>query len=241
MSKYLKIATLVVLALCVGSVAFAQSTTETVVHKTGTVIAKYDGKVAVQMEDGSIKEFTPKPGKTIMVDGVQTNYETLKVGAVLGADFVKTETTTPVKTTTVKNGKLMKKVGNTIIVQMADGTYKKLTVPAKFKFLVDDKEVGLQDLREGMNLSATIVTTKEETTTAAEIKGVHGKGPAAPAPVAAAPAPAPAPEPAPAPAPAPEPKPAKKLPKTGSPLPLAALAGASSLLAGLGLRFRRTR
>lgn len=238
MSKFLKVATLLVLALCVSSVAFAQ-TTETIVHKTWTVIAKYDGKVAVQMEDGSIKEFTPKPGKTIMVDGVATNYDTLKVGTVLGADFVKTETTTPVKTTTVKNGKLMKKVGSTIIVQMPDGTYKKLTVPSGFKFLVDDKEVGLENLREGMNLSATIVTTKEETTTAAEIKGVHGKGPAAPAPAAAAPAPAPAPEPA--PAPAPEPKPAKKLPKTGSPLPLAALAGASSLLAGLSLRFRRTR
>lgn len=238
MSKYLKIATLVVLALCVGSVAFAQ-TTETIVHKTGTVIAKYDGKVAVQMEDGSIKEFTPKPGKTIMVDGVQTNYETLKVGTVLGADFVKTETTTAVKTTTIKNGKLMKKVGGKIIVQMADGSYKKFTPPASVKFLVDDKEVGLQDLREGMNLTATLVSTKEETTTASEIKGVHGKGPA-PAPAAAAPAPAPAPEPAAAPAPAPEP-PAKKLPKTGSPLPLAALAGASSLLAGLGLRFRRTR
>lgn len=238
MSKNLKIATLLVLALCVSGIAVAQSTTEVIVHKTGTVIAKYDGKVAVQMDDGSIKEFTPKPGKTVMVDGVATTYETLKVGTVLGADFVKTETTTPVKVTTIKNGKLMKMVGNTIIVQHSDGSFKKHTVPSGFKFLVDGKEVGLQDLREGMNLTATIVSTKTETTTASESKGLTGSGPAAPAPVAAAPAPAPAPEPAPAPAPEP---PAKKLPKTGSPLPLAALAGASSLLAGLGLRFRRTR
>lgn len=237
MTRTLKIATLVVL-LCAASVAVAQSSSEVIVHKTGTVLAKYDGKVVVQMDDGSIKEFTPKPGKTAMVDGVPTTYETLKVGTVLAADFVKTETVTPVKTTTVKNGKVVKIVGTTIMAQLPDGTYKKFTVPKNFKFLVEGKEVAVQDLREGMNLTATIVTVKEEKATATEIKGLSGSGPA-PAPAAAAPAPAPAPEPAPAPAPAPAPE--KKLPKTGSPLPLAALGGALSLLAGAGLRLRRTR
>jgi len=236
MSKNLKIATLLVLALCVASVAVAQ-TSEVIVHKTGTVVAKYDGKVAVQMQDGTIQEFTPKPGKTVMIDGVATTYETLKVGTVLSADFVKTETTVPVKTTTIKNGKVMKVVGNTIIVQHSDGSYKKHTPPAGVKFLVDGKETSVSDLREGMNLTATIVSTKTETTTASEIKGLTGSGPAAPAAPAPVAAPAPAPAPEPAPAPAPEPK----LPKTGSPLPLAALAGGLSLLAGLGLRFRRTR
>jgi LPXTG-motif cell wall-anchored protein len=236
MSKNLKIATLLVLALCVASVAVAQ-TSEVIVHKTGTVVAKYDGKVAVQMQDGTIQEFTPKPGKTVMIDGVATTYETLKVGTVLSADFVKTETTVPVKTTTIKNGKVMKVVGNTIIVQHSDGSYKKHTVPSDFKFLVDGKETTVANLREGMNLTATIVSTKTETTTASEIKGLTGSGPAAPAAPAPVAAPAPAPAPEPAPAPAPEPK----LPKTGSPLPLAALAGGLSLLAGLGLRFRRTR
>ena len=152
-------------------------------------------------------------------------------------DFVKTETVTPVKTTTVKNGKVVKVVGPTVMAQLPDGTYKKFTVPKDFKFLVNGKEVAVQDLREGMMLTATIVTVKEEKATSEEIKGLGGSGPApAPAP-AVAPAPAPAPAPEPAPAPAPE----KKLPKTGSPLPLAALGGALSLLAGVGLRFRRTR
>ncbi len=235
MTRTLKLATLLVL-VCAASVAVAQSSSEVIVHKTGTVIAKYDGKVAVQMDDGSIREFKPAPGKTIMVDGVTTTYETLKVGTVLGADFVKTETTTPVKVTTIKNGKLMKVVGNTIMVQHSDGTYKKHTVPAGVKLLVDGKEVAVQDLREGMNLTATIVSVKTETTTANEIKGLTGSGPAAPAPVVAPPPPPPAP--APAPEPAPEPA---RLPKTGSPLPLVALGGALSLLGGLGLRFRRTR
>jgi LPXTG-motif cell wall-anchored protein len=57
---------------------------------------------------------------------------------------------------------------------------------------------------------------------------------------ASEPAPAPA-EPAAAPAPAPETKMAKKLPKTGSDLPLVALLGGLFLTAGLGLSIERRR
>jgi LPXTG-motif cell wall-anchored protein len=63
---------------------------------------------------------------------------------------------------------------------------------------------------------------------------------AAPAPKPAEPAPAAAPavksEPAPAPAAAPAATHHKKLPKTGTPLPLLELAGALSMLAGFGVR-----
>ena len=58
MTRTLKFVTLLALALCVTGAAIAQTTTE-VVHKSGTVLAKYDGKVVVQMADGSVKEFTP--------------------------------------------------------------------------------------------------------------------------------------------------------------------------------------
>jgi len=234
MARTLKFATLIALALCVCTAAVAQTTTE-VVHKSGTVLAKYDGKVVVQMDDGTVKQFTPAPGKTVMVDGVPTTYETLKVGTVLTADFVKTTTTVPVETTTIKNGTLLKVAGNTIIVRHADGKVKSHEIPAGFKFLVDGKEMEIQQLRPNMKLSATIVSKTTKEVTEAEIKALGGTGPAAPAP----PPPAPAVAPAPAPEPPPAPAPAPKLPKTGSPLPLAALGGALSLLAGLGVRASR--
>lgn len=239
MARTLKFAMLLALALFVTSAVVAQTSTE-IVTKSGTVLAKYDGKVVVQMDDGSVKQFTPAPGKTVMVDGVPTTYETLKVGTVLTADFVKTTTTVPVETTTIKNGTVLKVAGNTLIARNPDGTIKSYEIPSGFKFLVDGKEMGIQQLKPNMKLTATIVSKTTKTVTEAEIKNVGGVAPAAPAPppVAAAPAPAPAPAPEPAPAPAP----AKKLPKTGGPLPLAALGGALSLLAGLGVRsFRRPR
>jgi LPXTG-motif cell wall-anchored protein len=237
MARTLKIATLLALVFCVGTVAVAQTTTE-IVHKSGTVLGKYDGKVVVQMDDGSVKEFTPAAGKTVMVDGVPTTYETLKIGTVLSADFVKTTTTVPVKTTQIKNGTVSKVVGNTLIYRDAKG-YKSVDVPAGFKFLVDGKETTVAGLRPNTKLTATIVHTSSKEVSESEIANLGGVAPAAPAP---APAPAMAPPPAPAPAPAPEPAPAPALPKTGSPLPLAALGGALSLLAGLGVRsFRRSR
>jgi LPXTG-motif cell wall-anchored protein len=237
MTRTLKIVTLLALALCVTGVAIAQTTTE-VVHKSGTVLAKYDGKVVVKMDDGSVKEFTPAPGKTVMVDGVATTYETLKVGTVLTADFVKTTTTTPVQSTEIKNAKVIKVVGQNLVVQGKEG-FKSYEVPVGYRFLVDGKEVTLDKIMPGMNLTATIVHKASTTLTETQVANLGGVAPKAPAP---APAPAVAPPPpAPAPAPAPEPAPAPKLPKTGSPLPLAALGGALSLLAGAGLRLRRSR
>lgn len=241
MTRTLKLTLLLALALCVAGAAVAQTSSSTVVHRTGTVLAKYDGKVVVQMDDGTVKEFTPKPGKTIMVDGKETGYDDLKVGTVLGADFVKTTSTVPVQTTTIKNADVIKIVANTLVVRNEAGDYKSHTIPSGFKFLVDGKQVSLTDIKPGMKLTATIVSTATKTVTESEVKGVGGTGPAPAAAPAAAPAPPPpAPAAAPAPAPEPAPEPAK-LPKTGSPLPLAALGGALSLLAGLGLRFRRTR
>lgn len=239
MTRTLKLTLLLALAICVAGMAVAQTSSTTVVHRTGTVLAKYDGKVAVQMDDGTVKEFTPKPGKTIMVDGKETGYADLKVGTVLSADFVKTTTTVPVETTTIKNATVTKVVANTLVVQNEQG-FKSYTIPSDFKFLVEGKETSITDLRPGMKLTATIVSKSTKTLTEAEVKGVGGTGPAAPAAAPAPPPPAPAAAPAPAPEPAPAPA-EKKLPKTGSPLPLAALGGALSLLAGLGLRFRRTR
>jgi hypothetical protein len=245
MKRISKIASLVVVAvaLCVAGAAFAQTSSETIV-KSGTVIAKYDGKVVVKMDDGSIKEFHPAPGKTVMVNGEPTTYETLKVGTVLTADYVKTTKTVPVHTTEIKNATVVKVIGGTLLVQGPEG-YKSYNVPADFKFLVNGQEMSIQDLGPGMKLTATIVSKSTKTVSETEMKKLTGEAPAAPAPVhkAAAPPPPPAPVAAAAPAPEPAPAPApKKLPKTGGPLPLAAVGGALSLLAGLGLRsFRRSR
>ena len=71
-------------------------------------------------------------------------------------------------------------------------------MPEGFKFLVNGKETGIENLGPGMKLNATIVTTSAAMTTETKREGVAGKAPAEPVPAAAA-----APTTAPAPGPPP--------------------------------------
>ncbi len=203
MTRISRIASLfaVVVALCVAGAAFAQASSQ-MTSRTGTVIAKYDGKVVVKFEDGTTQEFTPPPGKTIMVSGVLTNYDTLKVGTVLTQEFIKTTKTVPVKTIEIKNATVVKVVGGTLLVQNADG-YKSYQIPADFKFLVNGEEMSLQDLGPGMKLTATIVSKSTKTVSETEAKGVSGVAPAAPPPAPKAAAAPPPPPPTAVPAPPP--------------------------------------
>ena len=102
------------------------------------------------------------------------------------------------------------------------------------------------------NAAGQMIARQSITVTTVAVPSAAPAAPPAPAPAMSAPAPAPAraeakpPEPAPAPAaeapaPAPAPKKAKKLPKTGTDLPLVALLGWVSLTAGLGLSIGRRR
>jgi hypothetical protein len=125
-------------------------------------------------------------------------------------------------------------------------------VKAGYKFNVEGKETDVFDLRKGMIVSGTkiveapmteVAANTEFTGTAPKPKPVVAAVPAPAAPVAHAPAPKKSPAPAKlaeaAPAPAAEPAPAPapaRLPKTGSPLPLAGLLGMLFTGAGLGLR-----
>ena len=175
------------------------------------------------------------------MDGKQTGLADLKLGTVLTATLETVTKPVEVKTTTIKDGEVVKVQGGTLTTKEADG-FHNYNVPAGFKFNVDGRETGIENLSPGMKLNATIVTTSSQMTPETKRGPVSGAAPAPPP--TAAPAVAAAPAPAPTPAPVAEAKPAKKgkkLPKTAGPLPLLALLGASSLAAGAGLRaYRRS-
>lgn len=222
-------------ALCVAGAAVAQTVVKSEV-KSGLVIGKTDHSVIVKGDDGVVKEYQVKPGATAMVDGKEVGLADLKIGTTLNVTFNTVEKPVVVKTTTIKDGEVVRVQGANLVTKEADG-FHTYVVPKGFKFNVDGKETGIENLGPGMKLNATIVTTSTKMTTETHRSKASGAAPAAPAPapVAAAPAPAPAPEPA--PAPVAEAKPAKKkLPKTASPMPLVALLGGLSVAAGAGLR-----
>ena len=206
--KSTRFVTFVVLAfaLCVAGAAVAQTVVDTEV-KSGTVIGKTDHSVIIKMSDGVVREFEVPPGKTAMVDGKETTLTDLKIGTTLSATVHTVAKPVEVKTTTIRNGEVMK-VNGSVLVYKENGKIFTKSIPAGYKFNVEGRgETSISDLHPDMKLTPTAV------------------------PVAAAAAPAPAPMAEPAAEPA-----KKKLPKTASPMPLVGLLGGLSLVAGAGLR-----
>jgi LPXTG-motif cell wall-anchored protein len=224
-----KLAVLAVLAVaCLAFAATTQAQTVMTEVKQGTVVSVGQDYLVVKMADGTVKGFDVPRGFMFDVGGTQVPLSALKPGQALTATVTTTTQPQIVKTEEVKQGTVVRVVAATLLVQMADGTYKHFVVPEKFLFDVEGQKLDFYQLQKGMKLSATIVSEKEiGTVTEKEVQ-------------AAASAPPPAAKPA-APPPPPPPAPPKKLPKTAGPLPLIGLLGLLSLGLGAGLSFRRRR
>jgi LPXTG-motif cell wall-anchored protein len=203
--------------------ATAQHTTYEI--KAGTVLHVYGNNLVVEMLDGTIKEFDVPEGFTFDIDGRQVPVGDLKPGTKLASVVTTTETPREVQVTEFRSGTVLKVVGTTLIVRMADGEIRRLkNVPRDQTFEVDGKSLRVEQLREGMVLRAKVVSTHTATITEQDVM-VAGTAPQAPRPAAAARPAAPAAAPAPAP----------MLPKTGSSTPLAGLLGTILLLIGAGI------
>jgi LPXTG-motif cell wall-anchored protein len=217
----------ILIMLIVPVVAFAAEVNYEV--RRGTVVSHFGDQLVVRLASGEEKEITVPAGYKFTVDGRELGLNELTPGTELTAVIKTTKTPITVKTTRIENGEVMKVSGSHLWVK-TNGQIKNFTVPSDFRFQVDGKEVGINDLRPGYKLTAEIVTTSEKTETARDIK-IAGSTPPPPAPAPVAYT-APAPEPAPAPAVTHH----AALPKTGSNLPLVLLLGSGMIAAGILVR-----
>ena len=230
-----------VLAGMTATVALAQTTTET---KKFEVIAVDGSQLVVKLPEGT-REITVPPGFMFTVDGKQLSVNELKPGMAGTATITTTTKTVPVTVTEIKNGTVMQALGGTsIIVRTDDNTIKMFSQADVDKrgvrIMRSGKPAQISDFRANDKLTATIVTTMPpKVLTEKEVQASLAKsgGAGAGAPAAAAPA-APA---APAAEPTAAAEPARALPRTASQLPLVGLIGVASLVAGMGLTFRRRR
>ncbi len=220
MAKIARIVMVVMAVVLVVGAVSAQTTTTEI--KKGTVVHVYGDNLVVRGQDGVVKEYDIPEGFQFMVDGKQVGIADLKPGTMLTSKVTTTTTPHVVQTTEIKNAKVVRVVGGTVILRGEDGEVKKYSkVPSDVTLTSNGKPVELSQLREGMNLTATIV--HESVTTVTETSAMVG-GRTAPKPAQAKAKPAPKPAPAPA-----------VLPSTGSLLPLAGLAGMIMLFAAMSL------
>ena len=228
----------------VGSPATGQQQTTNTETRNFEIVSVDGNKVVVKGQKGA-QEITVPPDFQLTVDGKPVSVADLKPGMKGAARITTTTTVTPVTVTEVKNGEVMKVTGNSILVRgekgiqmFTEGDVAKRGV----KIMRDGQPLEFTSLREGDKLTATIVTSSPpkvmtERQVQASMQSVPAAAPAG-RPVAAG-APANAPAPAGAATTGSAPAPARRLPKTGSALPLLGLLGAALVTLGAALTARR--
>ncbi len=233
--------------LGLGAAAQAQSTTTTSESKKFEVVAVDGNNVVVKTSTGA-KEYSVPEDFRFTVDGKQVSVHELQPGMKGTATLTTKTTTTPVHITEVKNGEVMQKSGNSVIVRtdtgikmFSEGDMSKRNI----EIVKDGKPVNITELRVGDKLSATIVTTgTPKVVTEKQLKATlasngapagaaAGSGKSAGASTTASHASSSA-----GAAPAGH---AKKLPKTASSVPETGLIGALFLAMALSLTVVRSR
>lgn len=146
-----------------GNTVLAQTTTGTEV-KQFEIVSVDGNTVVVRGENGAAQEITVPADFRLTVDGKPVSVAELKPGMKGTARITTTTVVTPVTITEVKKGRVLKVAGNSIIVRTEEGN-RMFTEDEVTKRGVringrDGKPIRFTDLREGYELSATIVTQK---------------------------------------------------------------------------------
>ncbi|HSN56727.1 MAG TPA: LPXTG cell wall anchor domain-containing protein [Candidatus Sulfomarinibacteraceae bacterium] len=225
-TKINRVAILMAVVALVAGAAAAQTTTEV---RQGKVLYTSGNQMLVELSDGTTQLFDVPADFQFNVDGRKVTVDQLEPGTILTQTVTTRTVPEVVKTTEIRQARIVQRIGQTVIYRDERGRINRITgIPEGWTVFRDGRRVPIEALAGGDRVTAHIVHRDIQMMTEEEMK-VAGISPEPEPAPAAAPAPAPKPAPAPAPAPAP------MLPKTGSQRPLVGLAGLLALGLGLGL------
>jgi hypothetical protein len=141
----------------------AQTSTSTM---TGEVVLVDGNNLLVRMQPGNqYRIFNVPAERQFIIDGTPKTVRELTPGTMLTATITTTAQPVTDRTTTVTNGTVVfvDKNTNHLIVKLDNGESKSYDVPQGFKFTVEGKPATIEDLRQGMKLSATKMTSQPRT------------------------------------------------------------------------------
>jgi hypothetical protein len=229
------------LAFLAAGAALAQALVVTEI-RTGEILY-VDGNYVVVRGPEGVREFIVSSDFRFVANGQDISVHELKAGMRFAATITTTVAPVEVTATEIRQAQVKKKLGNTLVLRLDDGTYRKFTDDdtkhIMLTFLRNGREATAWDLKEGDRIEATIITRLPPEVVAAQTLDV-AVAPPPPPPTSTIVAP---PEPAakltPALPAASTEKPARVLPKTASRGPAIGLSGLGLVVAGLGLALIR--
>ena len=172
-----------------GTASAQQTTTSTAKTQPFEVVAVDGNRLVVRGPDGA-KEYTVPDDFRFTVDGQQLSVQQLKVGMKGTATVTTITTVKPVSVTEVRNGTVMQRSGNSIIVRTDDGIrmFSEVDVDRRGARLVrNGQPASITDFRAGDRLTATIVTEKPpQVMTEQQVNATLAPAAAAAAPAAGA-------------------------------------------------------
>src|SRR5687767_4606699 len=219
------------LVYATGVAAQGQETTSATATKTFEVIAVNGNQLVVNLPEGTREMSVPDDFRFI-INGQPMSVHQLKAGMKGTATITTRTTTTPVTITEVRNGTVVKRTGESLLVRTENNEVKSFVQAdlekRNLSIMRDGRPARVTDFREGDKLSVTFITTKPpQILTEREVQATLAEAaPPPPSPVAAPPQPQATVA-------------ARELPRTASSWPLRGLA--SALLLGLGLSLSARR
>ena len=173
----------------IGTASAQSTTTSTAKTQPFEVVAVDGNRLVVRGPEGT-KEYTVPDAFRFTVDGQQLSVQQLKVGMKGTATVTTITTVKPVTVTEVRNGTVMRRSGNSIIVRTPDGIrmFSEVDVDRRGATLVrNGQPASITDFREGDRLTATIVTEKPpQVMTEQQVNATLAPAAAAAAPAAGA-------------------------------------------------------
>lgn len=200
--------------------------TKAVKVERGEIIYLSGNSAVIKMEDGTLRHFDNIPNNvTVLVDGKPVNIHDAKVGMKVEKQTITSATPRVITTVETVTGTVWHvSPPSTVILRLENGNNQRFKIPKGQKFTVDGQEKDAWGLKKGMKVYAQRVTEVPETVISQEIKRTGKMPPPPPPPTADVPILVVMTQPVPAPVETAEAAP-KKLPTTGSDLPLIGLLG----------------
>ena len=140
------------------------SSFEQTVRLTGDVVYVQGNWLVAQMKpSGNYELFNVQPGREFQIDGQKKLIGDLKPGTSLTAMIITKTTPVTVRTTATLMGTVWWVRGNWVILTLPNGENKEYKVPDSYRFMVEGKPASVQDLRQGMKVSATKIVEEPQT------------------------------------------------------------------------------